>query len=169
MKRIILSFLLLFGATSLFAQAVPVQMDSARVEKYRIEIELDMSLPDFDIKSIDAKVMGSRLAGILDYLMENYHQAVYDRKICLILKEQNEALEQMEFQLKKMQFVKATKRGNEIALFFTVWPTKNTANVKKVDLTCHFTNGVSESQATNELFSVMSQYVQAREQLYYNY
>ena len=89
MKRLLLSFLLLFGATSLLAQGVPGEMDSARVEKYRMEIGLDMSLPDFDIKSIDAKVMGTRLAGILGYLMENYHQVVYDRKICQILREQN--------------------------------------------------------------------------------
>lgn len=126
-------------------------MDSARVEKYRIEIGLDMSLPDFDIKSIDAKVMETRLAGILGYLMENCHQVVYDRKICQILREQNEALEQMEFQLKKMKFVKATKRDHEIILLFTVWPSQNTANVKKADLICHFSNGVSESQTTNEL------------------
>ena len=110
-------------------------------------IGLDLSLPDFDIKSIDAKVMGTRLAGILGYLMENYHQVVYDRKICQILREQNE------------------ERDHEIILLFTVWPSQNTANVKKADLICHFANGVSESQTTNELFSMISHYIQAREQL----
>lgn len=89
MRRMVISALIVMLSISCLAQAVPVQMDSARVEKYRMEIGLDLSLPDFDIKSIDAKVMGTRLAGILGYLMENYHQVVYDRKLCQILREQN--------------------------------------------------------------------------------
>ena len=165
MRRMVISALIVMLSISCFAQGVPGRRDSVRLEKYRMEIGLDMSLPDFDIKTIDAKVMGTRLAGILDYLMENYQQVVYDSKICQILREQNEALEQMEFQLKKMRFVRATKRGNEITLLFTVWPTKNVAHVKKADLTCHFTDGVSESRATNELFSTISHYIQASEQL----
>lgn len=89
MRRMVISALIVMLSISCLAQAVPGEMDSARVEKYRMEIGLDMSLPDFDIKSIDAKVMGTRLAGILGYLMENYHQVVYDRKLCQILREQN--------------------------------------------------------------------------------
>lgn len=37
----------------------------------REKIGLDMTMPDFETKKIDAKVMGDRLAGMLDYLMEN--------------------------------------------------------------------------------------------------
>ena len=46
-----------------------------------------------------------------------------------------------------------------------VWSDKNSKDVKQVDLTFHFNDGVSESQSTNELFSYMSRYVQAREKL----
>ena len=46
-----------------------------------------------------------------------------------------------------------------------VWPDKNSKDVKQVDLTIHFNDGVSESQSANELFSNMSRYVQARENL----
>ena len=46
-----------------------------------------------------------------------------------------------------------------------VWPGKNTKDVKQGNLTIHFSDGVSESQSTNELFTYMSRYVLAREKL----
>lgn len=165
MKHILFTLLLLLGASSLFAQPLPMQTDSMRLEKYRTEIGLDMSVPDFDSKTIDANVMGSRLAGILDYMMENFQQPVYSRKICQILKEQSESLEKLEFEIKKIEFVSAHKSGAEITLIYTAWPNKNTAKVKQTDLIFHFKKGVSESQVVNELFSMMSRYVQRREQL----
>lgn len=64
-----------------------------------------------------------------------------------------------------MKYVSATKKGNELTILMKVWPGKNTKDVKQVDLTIHFNNGVSESQSANELFSYMSRYVQAREKL----
>lgn len=47
---------------------------SDRMAAYREAIGLDMTVPDFSTKKIDAKVMGTRLAGILEYLLENYTQ-----------------------------------------------------------------------------------------------
>ena len=44
-----------------------------------------------------------------------------------------------------------------------IWPDKNAANVKQADLMFHFINGVSKDQKTNNLFSNISHYVQARE------
>lgn len=159
----IIIFLLL--TANVFAQPLPVQTDSMRQEKFRTEIGFDMSVPDFDTKTIDAKVLGSRLAGILDYMMENYHQPTYSRKICQILKEQVELLDHAEFELKKIQFVSATKSGDEITLFYTAWPEKNVAKVEQTELVFQFKNGVSNSQLTNELFSMMSRYVHRREEL----
>ena len=124
-----------------------------------------MSVPDFDTKKIDPKVIGGRLAGILDYLMENYHQGVYDRRLGQIASEQNEVLENVFFQLKKMKFVSAVKKGDEITILMHCDLQKNAANVKLADLTFHFIDGSSESNKVNELFSYISHYVQAREAL----
>lgn len=161
-KTILISFLL-FVSTICFAQTK--QIDSIRLANYRTEIGLDLTMPDFNTKSIDSVVMGTSLAGIIDYLLENYKQLVYNRKLCKILKEQNQALDNLEFEIAKIQFGGAKKVGDEITLVFTVWTSKNIAKVKQTDLVFHFKNGVSESQATNELFSIMSRYVQQREQL----
>lgn len=90
---------------------------------------------------------------------------IYNRKLSKILKEQNQTLENIEFEIEKIQFDGAKKVGGEITLAFTVWLGKNMAKVKQAELVFHFKDGVSESQATNELFSVMSRYVQQREQL----
>lgn len=75
-----------------------------RLEKFRTEIGLDMSIPDFDSKTIDASVMGQRLASILDYLLDNYHQSVYNRKLAQILKEQDNVHEKYEFEIQKLLF-----------------------------------------------------------------
>lgn len=141
----------------------PQQADDAQRAKYKQEIGLDMSVPDFQTKSINPKVMGARLAGILNYLMENYHQGVYDRRLCQIASEQNETLENVYLQIKKMKFVNAVKRGNEITILMRAYLQKNAANIKQTDITLHFVNGLSESNKVNEMFSYISHYVQARE------
>ena len=165
LKALYIIILYLLSALTSFAQIIPVQIDSMRLEKYRTEIGLDLSVPDYDIKTIDSKIMGLRLAGILDYLMDNYNQPVYNRKLCEVLKEQVEPLEKMEFELKKIQYISSKKSGDEITLLFTAWPNKNSARIKQTNLVLNFKNGVSESQMTNELFSMMSRYVKMREEL----
>ena len=123
-----------------------------------------MTVPDYETKKIDAKVMGPRLAGILEFLLENYTQGTYSRLIAQILGEQYEALQNKFFNIKKMKFVSASKKGNELSIFMKVWPDKNTKDVKQADLKIHFIDGVSESRTTNELFSTIRHYVQLREQ-----
>ena len=124
-----------------------------------------MSVPDFNTQKIDAKVMGKRLSGILDYLMENYQQGTYNRRLSSIAGEQNEALENGFFQIKKMKFLNAVKRGKELTIQMRIELQKNSANIKQADISFHFADGISESEKVNELFSYISHYVQAREQL----
>ena len=122
-----------------------------------------MTVPDFSTKKIDAKVMGSRLAGILEYLLENFHQVIYESYFARILSEQHEALHNKYFDIKKMKFISASKKDNELTILMKIWPDKNTSDVKQADLEFQFNDGVSESQSANELFTFMSRYVQARE------
>ena len=167
-RLIITSLMLLLSATLSSQSHQPSDIrpqTSDRMAAYREAIGLDMTVPDFETKKIDAKVMGTRLAGILEYLLENYTQGTYDRLLTRMLGEQVEELKQAYFNIKKMKFVSASKKDNEITILMKVWPDKNTRNVKQVDLTIHFNGGVSESQIANELFSYMSRYVQAREKM----
>ena len=164
--KMIITALMLMVSMGMDAQIkVGYQTDSAKIAEYRERIGLDMTVPDFETKKIDAKVMGTRLAGILEYLLENYKQASYERQIALIVGEQYEALQDTYFYINKMKFVSASKKGNEITILMKVWPDKNTKDVKQADLAIHFSGGVSESHSTNELFSYMSRYVQTREKM----
>ena len=138
---------------------------SDRMATYREAIGLDMSVPDFSTKKIDAKVMGTRLAGILEYLLENFHQVIYESYFARILSEQHEALQNKYFDIKKMKFISASKKDNEITILMKVWPGKNTKDIKQTDISLHFLDGLSESYKVNEMFSYLSHSVQAREQL----
>lgn len=73
--------------------------------------------------------MVDRLAGILYYLMEISQQGVYDRRLNQIAIEQNEALENVFFQLKKMGFINAVKGGG-ITIIMQVDLQKNVTNLK---------------------------------------
>ena len=158
-STLLLAAFLCFQSVSAQTSAIS---DEARKE-IREKIGLDMTVPDFETKKIDAKVMGTRLAGILEYLLENFHQVIYESSFARILSEQHEALQNKFFNIKKMKFISASKKDNEITILMKVWPDKNTANVKRADLKIHFIDGVSESRTTNELFSTLSRYVKARE------
>ncbi len=124
-----------------------------------------MSVPDFETKKIDGKIMGTHLASLIVFLLENYHQGTYDMQISQMVKEQNKTLERLYFNIKKMEFVSAKKAGDEIYIYMEVWPAKNEAKVKRTDLTIHFKDGIGDNTNINSLFSSMSSYVQARKEL----
>ena len=167
MKKQILILLLLFiGTMAVYPQIRTVGSDSERAAEYKKAIGLDMTVPDFDTNKIDAKVMGSRLANLLNYLLENYNQGSYELQITQILGKQNESLQHLYYKIKKMQFAHASKQGDVMTVLMHVWPDKNKAGVNQADLMFRFVDGVSDDQTTNALFSYMSRYVDAQEALY---
>lgn len=92
LAKLIFMFVMMCISITLFAQFASAQTNETKRAEMREKIGLDMTVPDFDTKKIDAKVMGTRLANILDFLMENYQQSVYDRRLSAIASEQNETL-----------------------------------------------------------------------------
>lgn len=167
MKKQILILLLLFvGTMNVFSQLRTVGSYSERNAEYKKAIGLDTTVPDFDTNKIDAKVMGSRLANILNYLLENYNQGSYELQITQILGEQNESLQHLYYKIKKMQFVNASKQGDVLTVLMHVWPDKNQADVNQADMMFRFVDGVSDDQTTNALFSYMSRYVESQEAFY---
>ncbi len=144
---------------------IGVQTDSARMAEYREQIGLDMSVPDFQVKKIDEAKMGTRLANILRYFEENYSQGSYSRWITSILQEQNKEFENVYPEVTKIKMESTSKTGNEIAVKYKIWLGENPKKIKQTLVSFHFINGVSESKTVNEMFSYMSRYVQAREQL----
>lgn len=167
MKKQLLIILLLFvGTVNVFSQLRTVGTESERNAEYKKAIGLDTTIPDFDTNKIDAQVMGSRLANLLNYLLENYNHEFYELQIVQILGEQNESLQHLYYKIKKMQFANASKQGDVMTVLMHVWPDKNIADVDQADMMFRFVNGVSDDQTTNALFSYMSRYVDAQEVFY---
>ena len=166
MKKHLLIILLLFiGTMSVYPQIRTIGSDSERNAEYKKAIGLDTTVPDFDTNKIDSKVMGSRLANLLNYLLENYNKDSYELQIAQILGEQNESLQHLYYKIKKMQFAHASKQGDVMTVLMQVWPDKNKADVNQADMMFRFVDGVSDDQTTNALFSYMSRYVDAQEAL----
>ena len=140
------------------------QRDSARQAAYREKIGLDYSMPDYSVTSIDEKKMGARLANLLRFYEEVKEQGMYTRLVIIILGEQNEEFEHY-IEVKKWKLMKVAKSANEITIIYRLWLNKNPKNIKQADVSFHFKDGISESLTVNEMFSNMSHYVQAREQL----
>ena len=144
--------------------------DSVRLAEYREQIALDYSMPDYSVTTIDEKKIGSRLANILRYYEEINHQNInnqnlFRRKISKILVEQNEAFEYADPEIIKHNLMRIEETAEHITNVNKMWLDKNPAKLKQVDILYHFKDGVSESNTVNELFSHMSHYAQAREQL----
>ena len=155
-------------AFSRVAQSVRsnVQTEEEKREMYRKQIGLDYSMPNYSVTSIDEKKMGSRLTNLLLFYDETNKQSIYTRWVNTILGEQNEAFENAYIEIKKQKLVKVEKSGDEIIITYRLWFHKNAKNIKQTDVYFHFKDGVSESQIVNEMFSSMSHYVEARENLH---
>ncbi len=161
MKTFVLTFLLLLSTVSLSAQwrSTKLSEEEKRAE-YREKIGIDMSVPDFETKKIDSKVMGSHLANILTFLMKNYQQGFYISQLKDIASDQNKALQYVYLKIKKLSFVYAVKKGDELAIMMKLQLHKNSSGSKQTNFIFYFIDGVSEDNKTNELFLQLSHYSQ---------
>ena len=82
------------------------QIDEKNMMEYREKIGLDYSMPDFNTSKISQKVIGVRLAKILQSLEENYVQGYYNRTLASILAEQ---LENPAYQFVSVTKIKTKK------------------------------------------------------------
>ena len=64
--RMIIATLMLMVSMGVNAQLRTAQTDSAKIAEYRERIGLDMTVPDFETKKIDAKMMGLVWQGYLN-------------------------------------------------------------------------------------------------------
>ena len=152
---------LFFGVMSAFGQVKSSYSDSAKIAEFREKIGLDMSVSDFETKKINAMVMVERNASLINFLMENYHQAFYGQQIARVLREQNEEVGMGYVEIKKMKFLHASMSGNAMTFLFKVWLVVNTTDDRLAKMKLLFNDGISESKTVDELLSYMSRYVKA--------
>ena len=166
MKHILITLLLLLGATSIFAQSDSnTRRDSLYRQEVREMIALDYSMPDYSVKKIDESKLGSRLASLLRYLEENQKNGYINPWIASVVKEQNESLREKYIEVEKLKLVSVSKAGNVISIIYKASLSDKKENSEPVMVNIRFLDGVSESKNVNDLFSYISRYVTAREQL----
>ncbi len=153
----------MLSAFSMFAQTTAQQREEQKRAEYREQIGIDLSVPDYDVKKPDAKVMGWRLAKILQSLEKNYNQGVYSQMLMSIRAEQMEDNKLLYIPINKIKIKRITKSGDDIVII--VATSSKADNIGKVDfdLNLKFIQGVSDSDLVNSFFSSLSRYIRGDE------
>ena len=161
MKQILLLLFLLLGAAESVSVSAQSTWGKTSDDQYNAEVRqtlnLDYSMPDYHSGKIDPKVMGHRLAMLLQELCTKYKESVNSSYLSTIQCQQIEGLDYCT--IKEMKLEDVSKSGNTITIRFKTTLDKNPLNIKKSDLTITFVDGVSESKYANSLFMTISKYL----------
>ena len=156
MKKLFLMTMLMLFTQSLSAQTTQ-QSEDARTVELRQELGIDYSMPDFSTSKIDGKVIGERLAKMLQQLQEKYDNCVLNQYISLIQCEQIENLNYAT--VEKLNITRISKVDDVITIEAKTKLSNNAAKVKNAKLTFVFDKGVSESISVNDLFKDLGRYI----------
>ena len=157
MKQKLITLLLLIGTINISAQNAEISKQEQYKREVREKLQLEYSMADYSTSTIDAKVMGSRLAKILETLCENYQQHTNLSALSVIQSSQVEGLSYGR--IKKMKLDEVTKHGNEIIIRFNTKLESNNLNLKKSQIVFRFKEGVSDEISTNDFFSHICRYI----------
>lgn len=132
------------------------QPSSEETSDIRQLIGLDMTMPDFNTKKIDARIIGSRLAQMLN-LLHNTRDFFYCGCLAKIVAEQNPGLLYLKIENVKLKRIK--KNGNTLDIMIDLSLDANQGSKDTYHLPIRFVDGVSDSMATNELFCYLGRYM----------
>ena len=145
------------GVMTTFAQnSAELSKKELYKQEVRSKLQLDYSLPDYSTSKISSKLMGPRLAKILETICDTYQQYTNLSALSVIQSRQVECLNFCR--IKSMKLDKVTKQGNEIMIRFNTTLESNNLNLKKSQIVFQFNEGVSEDMATNDFFSNICRY-----------
>ena len=157
LKKLFFTLLLLLVATTLSAQPLGQSQDDNYTIELRQKLNIDYSLPDFSTSKLDGKVIGTRLALMLQRLQANYREAVNNQYLSKLVCEQNDGLNYVTIENLKIQ--KISKTGNVITIMSNAKLSKNPLGLKNTEICMAFTKGVSDNKAVNSLFSNLARYI----------
>ena len=156
MKKLFLMTMLMLFTQSLSAQTTQ-QSEDARTVELRQELGIDYSMPDFSSSKIDGKVIGERLAKLLQQLQSKYDNCDLNQYISLI---QCEQIENPNYAtVEKLHITRISKVDDVITIEAKTKLSNNAAKVKNAKLTFVFDKGVSESISVNDLFKNLGRYI----------
>lgn len=151
-KLLFLSFLML-AAGSMSAQTFS-QGEDPKVIELRQKIGIDYTVPDYDVRKPDAKVMGWRLAKMLQKLEQNYQQGTYNRMLASIRSEILEDPNLRYTALNKMKIQKIQKVGDVIAIRINTSSKNETLGKLNHEFDIKFDKGVTDNDTANQFFLI---------------
>lgn len=159
MKKILFTMsLLLLSAATLSAQSTwGTVSDDQYNSEVRQKLNLDYSMPDYQTGKIDPKVMGPRLASILQELVAKYKRSDYLSILSMIQADQIEGLDYCT--IERLVLENVTKSGNSITIRFMTTLAKNPLGLKKSNIILTFIEGASPNKQVNSLFSNICNYM----------
>lgn len=132
------------------------QVNTSKEEAMKTHVALDYSVPDFDTRRIDGKVIGTRLAKILHFMNEHINDHTIRSLLISILCEQDSRL---QYAIKNVKILNIRKSGSEINVIIKLRIGQNPFGIKKSEIVLRFIDGVSESIPTNDLFIHICNYI----------
>lgn len=166
-KRVILISLLILTALGMSAQTSKFtreQREEQKKAEYREKIGIDLSVPDYDVKSPNAKVMGWRLAKMLQSLEKNYNQGIYSQMHMTIRAEQPEDQSLLYVPAEKIKIQRIMKTEKDLTIIIKTSSKSESVGWIDYDFNLKFNKGVSDSDATNIMFRDLSRYIKEDEQ-----
>jgi hypothetical protein len=164
MKKLLFVCVLL--STALFASAqtrnltYDIDREQHKRQKIREQIDLDYSVPDYNVSVPDEKVMGWRLAKILQSLEENYSQGLYNQYLTQIRNAQTETYSLSS--IEKIKILNIQKQDSVITVKINTYVKENKNKINS-DIVLTFTNSVSDDDIANYLFGDIARYIKKDE------
>ena len=165
MKRPIVISLLLLMSFNIMAQRVrpTVLSEEQKKQEVREKINLDYSVPDYNVKRPDAKVMGWRLAKILQSLEKNYTQPVYNQMLSQIRSVQMGDQKVRYSHIDKVKIHNIQKQDSVITIKINTFSKIDKRHIN-YDVVFTFVNSVSDDVIANYLFSDIGRYIRKNEE-----
>lgn len=157
MKKILFILCLLLGVTSLSAQRLKTYIDEDRRAEVRKTLVLDYSMPDYTTSKPNPKIIGQRLADILDKFQEMSQSQTMMGSISVIQTQQIDGM--IYCTVKKVKLNEVAKHGNQITITYDTELARNQKNLKNSKIVFIFVDGVSDDMATNDIFTNVCKYV----------
>ena len=158
MKHLLITICLLLVATSLSAQPSADQDQQALYNaEVRSKLAIDYSMPDYKTNKISPKVMGPRLAKLLEELCAKYK---HSDNLSILSRIQSNQIDGLDYcTIEKMKLKEVSKYDNTIIIRFDTKLGSNPLNIEKSNLVFTFVDGVSGHKLVNSLFTNLIRYI----------
>lgn len=170
MKKLLFTCVLLMVALSVSAQfryhnITYEQQQEQRKQAIRDAINFDYSVPDYNVSSLDEKVMGWRLAKMLLYLEDNFTQWQHNRRLSMIRNVQMGEVSVSYHPIDKIKVLNVQKQDSVITIRINTFSKgEKKRDDVNFDITLSFTNNLSDDETTNSLFSDIGRYIRKNEE-----